>query len=316
MSSQDFIDALKNRDLARLKTVPKTDLHNHACLGYNLSRLSKHLGRQIPPAPERMPSWDAFIDYLRAYLHPYIYTREGFEFSIDAALQEAAEDGVVRLEMSIDAQMYGVYQDCAPLMEFLERVDKAYPSVDFRPELGINREWDKETLDRWVMPLVECGRFFSIDLYGNELLGEPEVFRPYFRAAKAQGMLLKAHAGEYRDAEFVRRSVEVLELDEVQHGIMAAASGEVMRWLSDHAITLHICPTSNIVLMRVPDMPSHPSRKLIDAGVRFTINTDDIIIFNSTVSEEYLKLYEAGVLTAAELDEVRVFGLGLRAFKV
>jgi adenosine deaminase len=295
-----------------LKQVPKTDLHNHACLGYHLSRLSQHLGRHIPPAPDRLPSWDAFIEYLKAYLHPYIYTREGFEFSIDASLQEATEDGVVRLEMSIDAQMHGIYQDCNLLIDFLKRMDEKYPAVDFKPELGINREWDEETMEAWVMPLIECGKFFSVDLYGNEALGEPEVFIRYFKVARQNGMLLKAHAGEYREAEFVRRTVEVLELDEVQHGIAVASSPEIMRWLADRGTPLHICPTSNIVLERVADLRAHPVRYLVDHGVTVTLNSDDIIIFNSTVSEEYLKLHDAEVLTAEELDEIRYKALALR----
>jgi adenosine deaminase len=118
-------------------------------------------------------------------------------------------------------------------------------------------------------------------------------------------MRCKAHAGEYCDADFVRRSVEVLHLDEVQHGIHAAESDSVMRWLADHKIRLNVCPTSNIRLGRVVEMSAHPIRQLYDAGVHVTVNSDDILVFNKTVSEEYLNLYEAGVMTVDELDHIR-----------
>ena len=130
--------------------------------------------------------------------------------------------------------------------------------------------------------------------------------------ARAQKMILKAHAGEYCDADFVRRSVEVLDLDEVQHGIAAADSAEVMTWLANRKTVLHVCPTSNVRLTRVASMEVHPLKKLFDNGVSVTINSDDIMIFDSPVSEEYQNLYDAGLFSAAELDEIRTFGLSLR----
>ena len=63
------------------------------------------------------------------------------------------------------------------------------------------------------------------------------------------------------------------------------------------------------MLGRVESLAVHPIRKLYDAGVRVTINTDDILVFGQSVSEEYLNLYRAGVFTAAELDQIRQNGL-------
>jgi adenosine deaminase len=101
----------------------------------------------------------------------------------------------------------------------------------------------------------------------------------------------------------------VLELDEVQHGIAAAESPEVMRFLADHRIRLNVCPTSNILLGRVKRLEDHPIRKLFDAGVRVTVNTDDAIVFGVGVSEELLRLHQADVFSAAELDMIRQWGL-------
>ena len=63
------------------------------------------------------------------------------------------------------------------------------------------------------------------------------------------------------------------------------------------------------MLGRVESLAVHPIRKLYDAGVRVTINTDDILVFGQSVSEEYLNLYRAGVFTTAELDQIRQNGL-------
>ena len=122
-------------------------------------------------------------------------------------------------------------------------------------------------------------------------------------------MKLKAHVGEFGGAEEVRRTVKVLDLDEVQHGIAAAESVEIMRWLSENHIQLNVCPTSNVMLDGVPDLASHPIRSLFDNGVPVTINTDDLMIFGQSVSEEYRNLYQAGVFSAEELNHIRYASL-------
>jgi adenosine deaminase len=88
---------------------------------------------------------------------------------------------------------------------------------------------------------------------------------------------------------------EELELDEVQHGIAAAQSTSVMKFLADNRIRLNICPTSNVLLGRVQSLAEHPIRKLYDAGVKVTVNTDDVLVFGQSVSDEFLNLYRAGL---------------------
>ena len=136
-----------------------------------------------------------------------------------------------------------------------------------------------------------------------------ENFKSIYRRAKAEGLRLKAHVGEWGTADDVRRAVEELELDEVQHGISAVQDETVVRFLADHRIRLNITPSSNVLLGRVPSLSSHPIGRLYRSGVDVTINSDDILIFDSDVSKEYLRLYESGCLSAEELDGIRQNGL-------
>ena len=312
MSSADFIRGITTRQPDIIRSVPKSDFHNHACLAYYLDTLRSYINDPIPDPPDTFGQFDLFIDYLVEYLHPHLYTLKGFEFSIDAAMKHADYDGVRILEMSIDAQMMGVYESVEQLTRALDGIRAKHPNVNFRPEIGINRLWEKDLVERWVMPMIESGYFNSIDLYGDEQFGSPEKFESVYKIARDHNMILKAHAGEYRDAEFVRRSVEVLDLDEVQHGIAVAESQEVMAWLEERKTVLHVCPTSNVRLIRVSSMDVHPLKKLFDNGVSVTINSDDIMVFDAAVSEEYQNLYDAGLFSAEELDEIRKFGIGLR----
>ena len=311
MENESFVRGLEEDDINLLQQVPKSDLHNHAGLGSRLHLLEKWLGQSIPEAPARMDTFEEFVQYLKDHLHFIIYSKKGFEYTIQAALQQAHGDGVTELEMSIDAQVYQLYEDGARgLVQFLSEVhQRTAPEVDFRPEIGLNRELSVEVLGPWVEPCIDTGYFQSIDLYGNEKFGEPEEFTAFYRQAKNKGMKLKAHAGEYRNADFVRRSVEVLELDEVQHGISAVHSDEVLSWLRRNQVRLNICPTSNVCLCRVESIAVHPIRKIVDHGVAVSINSDDIMIFKQSVSEEYHNLYQAGVFSVDELNTIRTQSL-------
>ena len=83
-----------------------------------------------------------------------------------------------------------------------------------------------------------------------------------------------------------------------------------MRFLADNHIQLNVCPSSNVMLGYVKDYREHPIRILADNGVRVTINTDDLLIFDSSIENEYLQLYCAGTLSVGQLDEIRRVGLG------
>ncbi len=122
-------------------------------------------------------------------------------------------------------------------------------------------------------------------------------------------MLLKVHVGEFGTAEDVENAVDLLELDEVHHGIAAVNSKECMDYLRNNKIILNICPMSNIMLKRAKSYSTHPIRKLFDAGVAVTINTDDLTIFNATVSDEYMNLYKHGVFSFEELNHIRMNSL-------
>ena len=119
-------------------------------------------------------------------------------------------------------------------------------------------------------------------------------------------MKLKAHLGEFGGAARLRDHADRLGVSEIQHGIAAAESEDVMSWLVRNRVRLNVCPSSNVMLGAASSLASHPIRVLVDHGVEVTINTDDPIIFGQSVSQEYLNLYAAGVLSADELDAIRV----------
>ena len=92
-------------------------------------------------------------------------------------------------------------------------------------------------------------------------------------------------------------------------GIAAAEDPSVIRFLADNHIRLNITSSSNYLLGRVGNLSAHPIARLFRSGVDVTINSDDVLIFDSDVSKEYLRLYQCGCLSTEELDDIRKNGL-------
>ena len=306
--SIDFVEALSTDNLTAIKAAPKIDVHCHAFFSARRESVEHWLGHSLAKPPLKMKGVEGMMEYADAVLAPHIKHRKGFEFVAVAAMDDAVQDGVVMLEMSFDIRLAEFYPNgIKELCAFIEALVERYKAqVDLRPELGFSRgNADDPKLMALAHEAVELVFFQSIDLYSRQEVCPPEVMKPLFRKARAAGMKLKAHVGEFEDAAEIRRTVEVLDLDEVQHGIAAAESVEIMRWLSKNQIQLNVCPTSNVMLDGVSELAAHPIRILFDNGVPVTINTDDLMIFDQSVSEEYRNLYRSGVFSAEELDDIR-----------
>ncbi len=306
-----FSDALRNSRLATIREFPKADLHNHCLLGGKRSVIEKYFGKKLEKFKATEPGIRELNHWIGQVYRPFFELPEAFEKGVEAAFIQARSDGITKLEMSIDVffgRMFKISADhiVSTLKHYHHTVA---PDIDFRPELGFSRSMAPATLQSCFESYLGYNYFRSVDLYDDEFAQPIGNFKALYRFAKEQGMKCKAHAGEFGSADSVKEAVEVLELDAVQHGIGAADSPGVMKWLADHNIPLNVCPTSNIRLKRVKSYKTHPVRVLVDHGVKVTINTDDALIFHDGVSEQYLKLLKAGVFSPAQLDMIRNNGL-------
>ncbi len=309
MQSQAFIQALLNKDYPAVKSVAKSDLHNHGMLGYRRSVLQNHSVKIIVPPPTRFKAFDDFEKYLDLTFEPFLKQKDFFELAIKNSFLQARSDGVELLQMSIDSRFYNYFSE-EHIVETVSRVHKEYaPDVTFFPQLGMDRTHNFTKLMNEAERLLDTGFFRSIDLYGNEMYGSIDAFIPLYRKAKNMGLVLTAHAGEYGNPESVRSAAEKLELQQIQHGISAAESPEVMKWLAKNKIVLNICPSSNVILCRAESVKKHPIRKLFDQGIRVSLNTDDLFVFDQSVSDEYLNLYNKEVFKPEELEQIRQCGM-------
>ena len=121
---------------------------------------------------------------------------------------------------------------------------------------------------------------------GSEERGPAEWFGDAFAFAKSAGLRLTAHAGESMGPESIWAALR-LGAERIGHGIAAAQNPDLMRHLRERDIPLEICVTSNLVTGVIARVEDHPLRRLYDAGVPITLNTDDPAMFGCTLTGEY-----------------------------
>lgn len=311
-ASLDFITGLQARNIELIRRIPKADLHNHFVLGGSRDYIRGLTGFDISPLRRPLRSMDEMHRWSDENIGSRFDSREMRKLLIEATFVQAKNDGVTVLEIGEDVWGLNAYfgGDVDELISaFRTANQRIAPNIELRLLIGLSRHCGVAYLLSCLEPFWGRREFYSIDLYGDELAQPIESFIPIYEKARAHGLRLKAHLGEWGTAEDVIHGVKVLGLDEVQHGIAAAGSKEAIRFLRDNGIRLNITPTSNLLLGRVPSLKQHPIAALYRAGVDVTINSDDILIFDSEVSGEYLSLYCDGALMADELDDIRRNGL-------
>ena len=309
MDSKNFIEALKENSISKLQGIPKSDLHNHAGRGGHISHIENILNVKIPRLTQPLSSVQEMDKWINDNIKCHFLDGSGFIPRLAAAFMQAKADNIAVLALS-----YGVaevYWLGGPdiFVAIMNGLHSAFaPNTKFLPDLTLWSPDDFYKLDE----IFSKNWFAGVDLddYANpnDSMSMDEM-KAMSRKARQHNLIVKAHIGEFGGADDVMRYAEELELDQIQHGIAAAESPQIMNWLAKHKIQLNVCPTSNILLGNTKSYKTHQIRTLYDHGISVTLNTDDLLVFNATVSEEYLNLYNAGLMTAEELNIIRETGL-------
>ena len=307
-----FIEALQSENLAQIRTFPKADLHNHFVLGGNRDYILDKTGYEISPISEPLKSMSEMDAWSGQYIGKRFNSPEGRRLLIEATFEQAKRDGVTILEIGEDVWGLGAFfnNDIAALISaFQEANARIAPEIELRLQIGLSRHCSIDYLMDCLSHFWGHKEFYSIDLYGDELAQPIENFIPIYEKAADSGLVLKAHVGEWGTAQDIVTAIKALHLDEVQHGIAAVQNESVIEYLVENNIRLNLTPSSNVLLGRVSDMAHHSIAQFYRKGVNVTINSDDVLIFDSDVSKEYLRLYQSGCLTAEELEAIRLNGL-------
>ena len=305
-----FYEGLIENNPDKLLKSPKSDLHNHSTKGCRRSWLEERIGRKLVAPPERFEGLEGMQEWFTSEIKPFCSGKEGIILRWEGSFAEAQRNNITRLAMNFgyeEIELVGGMQKFREIIDGFYRrycIDTVFePEITYVSRCNVDMEVDR------IEQYISDGFFMSIDVCGGENLQPVEAFLPLYRKAEQYHLIKRMHAGESGSAEDIMRAVEVLGLDEVHHGINAAKSDSVMRFLADNKIQLNVCPSSNVKLGYADSFKDHPIKLLYENGVKVTINTDDLLIFDSSIENEYLLLYQAGALSAEQLDSIRRIGL-------
>ena len=158
-----------------------------------------------------------------------------------------------------------------------------------------------------VQPLRD--KLVGVGLASSERGHPPEKFARVFARAAALGYRLVAHAGEEGPPAYIWSALDVLHVERIDHGVQALQDASLMQRLAHDRIPLTVCPLSNLKLCVYPDLRQHGLRRLLEAGIVATINSDDPAYFGGYIHENFRQTFAALELTAQH-----AYGLARNSF--
>ncbi|HUL63885.1 MAG TPA: adenosine deaminase [Burkholderiaceae bacterium] len=296
-----------------VQAMPKAELHIHieGSLEPELifSLAQRNRVSLAYPDVDALRAAYAFTD-LQSFLDIYyagasvLVKSQDFEDMAWAYFQRAAADNVRRAEIFFDPQTHterGVR--IATVIEGLARAQ-----ARARADLGVSsalimcflrhlsEQAAFETLEE-ALPLRDA--FVGVGLDSSERGHPPEKFARVFERCGELGLRRVAHAGEEGPPAYIRAALDVLHVERIDHGVRCLEDPDLVKRLARTQVPLTVCPLSNVKLCVFPTLADHNLRKLLDAGLRVTVNSDDPAYFGGYVNRNYVACFETLPLDAS-----------------
>ena len=144
----------------------------------------------------------------------------------------------------------------------------------------------------------------AIGLDSSEKGNPPSKFKKVFEASVKEGYIPLAHAGEEGPPEYVWEALDILKIHRIDHGNNSLKDESLIKEIIKRNIALTVCPLSNTALQVVDNLQNHPLKKMMDLGLKVTINSDDPAYFGGQVNKNYIDTQKALNLTKHELYEL------------
>lgn len=149
-------------------------------------------------------------------------------------------------------------------------------------------------------------RIAAVGLDSSEVGHPPSKFQRVFAAAAERGLKRVAHAGEEGPPDYVREALDVLNIDRLDHGNRSLEDDALVQRLAEADMTLTVCPLSNLKLCVVDDMARHPLKRMLELGLKATVNSDDPSYFGGYMLANFNAVIDALDLTADDIKTLAV----------
>ena len=293
--------------------LPKAELHMHIEGSLEPEMMFTLARRNRVPIPfdtveavRAAYSFSRLQDFLDLYYQgaEVLRTEQDFRDLACAYFARAAADRVIHAEIFFDPQTH-----TARGIPFAIAADGLLAGMaEAQAKLGVSSrlilcflrhlsEEDAFATLKQAEPWLD--RIVAVGLDSSELGHPPEKFARVFAAAAGMGLKLVAHAGEEGPPEYVRQALDLLHIDRLDHGNRSLEDPELVARLVRQAMTLTVCPLSNLKLCVINKIEDHPMAEMLRLGLRATINSDDPAYFGGYVNDNYRAV--AGSLSRADL---------------
>ena len=310
-----------------LLALPKTELHLHieGTLEPELMfALGERHGIDLPYSDVEAARRAYVFDDLQSFLDLYyagcsvLRNAEDFYDLTRAYLDRAAADGVRHTEIFFDPQTHT--ERGVPFAAVMDGLTSGL--ADGGQALGMTSRlimcFLRHLSADAAMATLEASLPFrdsivAVGLDSSEAGHPPSKFAAVFDRARAEGFLTVAHAGEEGPPEYIREAVDQLGVTCIDHGVRILEDPDLVARFVEEQIPLTVCPLSNVKLRVVPTLADHPLKRMLEAGLCVTINSDDPAYFGGYIGENYaasvaaLGLSDDQVLTLARNSVVASF---------
>jgi adenosine deaminase len=302
------------------RKIPKVELHCHleACFRpQTVMEAGKTLGLDIPQDPDVFRrEWllirplenlevalARFVDIQRIWCAEEVIERMTFE-----ACEDAVEQGIRVMEFRYapDFIAFGkphlsrekIHRAILRGVRRAEGFDLAVGLIGI-----VQKTLSIAEAARTVDFIVDCAETFIALDFADKDTHELKAYAPMVDKARKAGLHLTVHAGEEPGPNApsqVRDAIEILGAERVGHGIHIISDADVIDLVRERNVVLEVCPTSNWLCNSVPSTREHPIRRLMEAGVQVTINSDDPSLFGIDLCHEYELLHREHGFTSEE----------------
>ena len=148
----------------------------------------------------------------------------------------------------------------------------------------------------------------AFDLAGAEYDHPAKHHRAAFQLVRANNINVTIHAGEAYGPESIEQAIHVCGAHRIGHGCRLREDGDLLHYVNDHRIALECCPSSNVQTGAVRDLATHPLKLYFDLGLRVTVNTDNRLVTDTTVSKELWLCHTRMGLSLSDIKRIVIHG--------
>ena len=298
-----------------IKKIPKAELHLHIEgtfepeLMFEIAQRNKvEIPYQSVEEVKKAYQFSCLQDFLDIYYagaSVLLYEKDFYDLTM-AYFKHCAEENVVHTEIMFDPQTHtkrGVSFETV-----INGIQKAREDAKEKYEISsllimsylrhLSEEDAFETLEQ-SLPYKHLIKAVGLD--SSEKGNPPSKFQKVFEASVKEGYVPVAHAGEEGPAEYIWEALDLLKISRIDHGNNCLTDEVLVKKLVDEKIALTVCPLSNLELKVVDDLKDHPLKKMLNLGLKATVNSDDPAYFGGYMNANFLQTADALDLTKEDV---------------